>query len=695
MFILSSRVATQRQRAVQFWFPLLCASFIGVATAEPSSGASMQENQSLIPLASTLIAQNVIDRHPVGQTLQRLFPASAAQMPKPANSPGWSETGITRADYLPLISGNVDFFKQHQNAEGAIIDPYEKKERQYSTPAFAQAAATLVAFAGRNDLLEPATRAFSFSLSALVNKTTADKHADFYIPMMMHAHRILAPRVDSELREKWAGQLRSLVPEQTYRDTGGRGNWNIVNVTGDAMRRKDGLVAPEQAEAQLAYIERSLERQNVAYTKFGLYDDHGQPLAYDAFPRLWLENMILDGAYKGAQHDKIVEFLTQGGLSTLLLFAPSGEWASGGRSAHHQWNEAEIAVIAEANARRWRDWGRPDIAGAFKRMAHKALTSMRRWQRPSGELWIVKNYADPAKRHGFEGYSFHSQYNLLAVAMLAIAYERADDSIAERPMPSEFGSYVFDLREPFQEIVAASGGTYVLINTGAVVTYDASGLMRIDKAGVALSPYTSNSAPARYQGPFGDSLKIGMTPGLLWKNSPDEKRWNSLADARRPAPNPNNPAIVESSELIVEAPTPLRVSFTVRYKLAGPGMRPLDETYTVDATGVEVATRLIGDSAVAQTRLLFPALVSDGARDSRITINGSQATITRPGGTLIWQALAPAGLRPALEGPRIATRNGYVQALVVDLPAGTREARWRVNLQPETSPVIPTLTTAR
>jgi hypothetical protein len=464
----------------------------------------------------------------------------------------------------------------------------------------------LVAYSGRADLLEPATRAFSFSLAALANKTAADNHADFYIPMLMHAHRILSGRVDTALREKWAQQMRSLVPEKTYRDTGGRGNWNIVHVTGEAMRRKDGLVAPEQAAAQLAYIERSLERQQAALTKFGLYDDHGQPLAYDAFPRLWLENMMADGAYNGTHHDSLLKFLTTGGLSTLLLFSPSGEWASGGRSAHHQWNEAEVAIISEINARRWQEMGRPDIAGAFKRVAHMCIVSMRRWQRPSGEMWIVKNYADPATRHGYEGYSFHSQYNLLAVAMLATAYERADDTIAERPMPSEFGSYVFDLRDTFHKIVACAGGTYVLIDTGADLTYDATGLMRIHKAGVALSPFTSNSAPLRYQGPSNDPLKLGMTPGLLWKNTADETGWRSLSETRNRSATKNNPPVVERDDLVVHSVTPQQVVFTVSYALKGPGLRPLQEQYAVDASGVDVVTRLGGTSTPFRRAFSFP-----------------------------------------------------------------------------------------
>ncbi len=664
--------------------PLLCV----LAVTGAATTVWVRADAPLTAMTDTSQTNALLREHVAAPTLQRLFPAAAAQA-APKLPQDWASTGLTRADYLPLVAGNVDFFKAHQNAEGAIIDPYEKREIQYSTPAFAQAAATLVAYAGRDDLLEPATRAFSFALSALQNKTTADGHADFYIPMMMHAHRILAPRVAPELRAKWEAQFRALVPEKTYRDTGGRGNWNIVNVTGDLMRRKDGLVAPDQAEAQMAYIERSLQLQQEAFTKAGLYLDHGQPLAYDAFPRLWLENMMADGAYDGAHKTAILKFLTQGGLSTLLLMSPSGEWAAGGRSAHHQWNEAEVAVICEVNAQRWRDMGRPDIAGAFKRAAHLALTSMKRWQRPSGELWIVKNYADPATRHGFEGYSFHSQYNLLAVAMLCIAYERADDAIAERPLPAETGSYVFDLREDFHKVVAAAGGTYVEIETGAELTYDASGLMRVHKAGVALSPYSSNSAPLRYQGPSNDPVKIGLTPGLQWKNVGDEEKWHSLAEARNRTSIKNNPPIVETDDLTIASVTPTRVAFSVRYGLKGAGLHPLEESYIVDASGVDVTTQLQSPAAPAQMRLLFPALVSDGARDTDVKIDGAKVTIHRVGGTLIWRALAPAGLRPTLEAPRVATRNGYVQALVAPLPPGTREAHWHLDLQPDGAALPP------
>src|SRR5205823_10798654 len=226
------------------------------------------------------------------------------------------------------------------------------------------------------------------------------------------------------------------------------------------------LLAATQATTQRAYLETMLAKQQRRFSKFGMYQDPDFPLAYDAFPRMWMEDMLADGAYDaGKERAAIERFLALGSFSSLLLMSPSGEWPCGGRSAHHQRDEAENAVIGEINAARWKARGRDDIAAAFKRMARLGLRSMFRWQRPSGEMWIVKNFAEPASRFGFEGYSFNSQYNLLPMAMLAIAYERADDSIPERPIPAEYATYVFDVRDPFTKVCAAAGGYYVLIDT--------------------------------------------------------------------------------------------------------------------------------------------------------------------------------------------------------------------------------------
>jgi hypothetical protein len=112
-------------------------------------------------------------------------------------------------------------------------------------------------------------------------------------------------------------------------------------------------------------------------------------------------------------------------------------------------------------------------------------------------------------------------------------------------------------------------------------------------------------------------------------------------------------------------------------------MRPIEEKYTLSADGVTVTTRLL-DNLNIPTRLVFPALVSDGAVDTEITLDRARAIIRRRGGTLVWQAQSPAGLIAKLEGPRVPTRNGYIQTLAVELPAGTREVSWHLDLQADT-----------
>ena len=102
-----------------------------------------------------------------------------------------AETGIHRDDYLKLVAGNVDFFKQFQNADGAIIDPYRKIEFQYSTPCFAWAATALIEYADRKDLLEAAAKAMDWAVLTLSEGRAANHHEDFFPPQIAHALPIL------------------------------------------------------------------------------------------------------------------------------------------------------------------------------------------------------------------------------------------------------------------------------------------------------------------------------------------------------------------------------------------------------------------------------------------------------------------------------------------------------------------------
>jgi hypothetical protein len=606
--------------------------------------------------------------HIAGDQLRRIF---AAQVPA-----DFKPTGITRPDYLKLIAADVDFFKNCQNADGAIIDPVSKGERQYSTPAFALAAAVVVKQAGRSDLLDPAARAMSCALSALVNHSAADNHADFYIPMLVHANRLLKDLVPASQAAEWAQQFQSIIPEKLYRADLRGMNWNIVSCSGELLRRRDGLVAADQLDPQINYLDRCLAGHMDTFTTLGLVQDPGAPLAYDAFSRLWLEDVFADDAYTGYQADRIRAFLRVGGLSSLLLLSPTGEWANGGRSGMHNWTDAENVVICEINANYWKQQRRNDIAGAFKRAAHLAFESVARWQRPGGDLWIIKNRAEPQSRLAFETYSNHSQYNLLPMAMLAIAYTRADDTIAERPSVSETGGYVFDARQTFHKIAAAAAGYYVLLDTAADAHYNATGLQRVHKAGVLFPTLSDSSAASRVFGPA-DSPRLALTPAIQWKSAAADSPWIGLSDFQQGAENLK----ILSADLQVDEASGEKTSFSVIYKLAGAGQdgRFVTERYTLTADGVNCQSAVTGGSPVAAWRVHFPILVSDGAADLPVTVTPDQIT-TRDHDSMTSLRLTSADLASgfSLVGPRIVSHAGYVQEAVAGIRSGS--TAWQISL---------------
>jgi hypothetical protein len=614
-----------------------------------------------------------LQSHPAAESLNAVF-LHAGEVKD------FQATKLARADYLSLIAGNVDYFSKFQNAKGEIIDPATNAEVQYSTPAYAFASALLVIEGKRNDLRASSIRAFDAALTDLVGGNAADKHSDFYIPLVMHAHRLLKTIATAEQAAKWEKQLRGIDPPKIYRVDLAKMNWNIVSTSGECLRRLDGYVDDSMKEAQWAYIEQSLSGHAERLTRFGMYDDPGAPLAYDAFSRIWLEDLMANKAYDGAMAEKIQNFLDAGGLSSLLLVSPIGEWASGGRSAFHNWNEAEIAAICEYNAVRWHAANRDDIAGAFKRAAHLSLASMKRWQRDSGELYIVKNRAEPDKRLGFERYSNHSQYNLLPMAMLAMAYLNADEAIAERPIPSEVGGYVFDLRETFHKVAAAAGGYYVLIDTAGDPHYNATGLQRVHRTGVPYSPLSDTATAQRDYGAK-DDLRQSIVSSLQWqlKSATGEISWRGLGDFKEA--DPKKPGMsVTDTQLKVEAAEPNRVSFRLIYTLSekAGATKSVSESYTIEPDGVVESQKL--DFPVDAAQFTFPALINDGKANTDVAVRDNIAEVSHAGAKLKIEVLLPANCVLRVDGPVVPCHLGYLRTIVSDMQK-TSQGSWRITLE--------------
>lgn len=559
-------------------------------------------------------------------------------------------THLSRGDYLQLIAAEVDFWKGQQNADGAIIDPYSKQEIQYSTPAFAQAAALLVALGGRGDLLEPAAKALDHATRALAERKAANSHEDFYPTMIAHALRLLKPLAAPERVARWESDITRFDPFKTYRQALGSMNWNIVSSAGEALFQQMRLRDPANR-----YAAESFAAQGRHFTSpWGLYVEG--PLAYDHFPRIFLADVLARG-YNGPYRAELSEALRRAAISSLFMQSPWGELPAGGRSAHHEWNEAQQCVTFEIYAAKAQNEGDPWLAGVYKRAAHLALSSMQRWVRPSGEMQIVKNWVDPAKRHGYENYSAHSQYNLLPMAMLATAFEYAGstESVPEKPAPADVGGFAIEIPE-LHKVFANAGGTYVELDTRADGHYDATGLMRVHVRGVSpqLGPSDGLVARPTYNSPDPAPQTVGI--GAAWKGT--DGAWHTLGEM--------DGTRIKRVQVSPLAQSPARVAFDVVYEGEFFGPSRVVEHYVVRPQRVELSTEVIGNTG--PLRYTWPVLADDGRTKTQISVKGRTVSVSQGGGAQTFFARDAASVR--VEEPLSSNHNGWARIALAEYPNG-------------------------
>jgi hypothetical protein len=574
---------------------------------------------------------------------------------------GSKPTGLQRDEYLRLIQGIAGFFAQFQDERGAIVDPYDKEERQYSTPAFALAGAVLLVSGRAPEFLSPVVRAMRAACADLADGKAADGHADFFTVLLMHADRALGSIASASVAIGWRRDLSRVVPERIYRyqpDGQQLHNWNLVAAAGEWLRTRERLGESKR------WVDASLARHVEHFTPAGMYRDPGDPLAYDHFARLWVLDLLEEG-YRG-QHAKFLDACVErGAWASLFMQSPWGELPCGGRSSHHQWNEAEQAVTFETFARRLARRGDQAAAGAFKRAARLSLRSIRRWVRPTGDLWIVKNRLDPGLRHGYETYSFHSQYNLLTAAMLALAWLRADDRIGEAPCPADTGGFAFSMQPAFHKVFAAASGAFVEIDTGADAHYNATGITRIHHQ--ELPPETLSdgvTAACAYQLPSKPTRSLALGPA--WRDG--DLRWHALAEHAGSDLDPVDFRLIAASRESVEIET------VYRGRLRG-GAAGIREQIHVTPHTIEVGHLIEGE--IKTVRQTCPLLLGDGERESLITLRDSAVELSRDGGRITYE---PLGDQVSLTRLNVAEpcRNGFMDGACAETPG--RAIRCRVTV---------------
>ena len=550
-------------------------------------------------------------------------------------------TKLSRDNYLNVVSGIVNYFQHFQAEDGRIVDPYLQTEFQYSTPCYAWAAAALVQSGKQTNLLESATRALHCALQELAEDKAAMNHGDFFTFPCMLAYEALHNRVPPSEQGKIDDLLKRMDPQRCYQDVLSERhttvhNWNVVALSGEFLRFQNGFT-------DINFVEKYLPLQLPYFTSDGLYRDPNMPMAYDHFPRHFLAAMLARG-YNGKSRADVDELVDRGAWVSLLLQSPCGELPTGGRSAQHQWNEAEQCVTYEVWANRKRTAGDIAAAEAFKRAAHLGLQSIQRWVRPSGELWIVKNRFDPAVRHGFQSYSSHSQYNLLAASMLATAWSVSDETINEGPCPADVGGFVLEVPE-FHKLIANAGGMYVEIDTAADPEYNSTGLIRVHKTGVEPLIGPTDSSPIAEQ---------PLALGIAWRET---NGWQSLASLGM--------GKIKGSELKVSKMEREAVNFSVTYKVGRPPADSITEMYDISPEQVHVTSTVNG--AASEVKVRLPAFVFDGQQATRIEITNATVAVGLNNSREVFE-IDSAKTAAQRTGELIRCRNGFLEPIEVSIP---------------------------
>lgn len=554
-------------------------------------------------------------------------------------------TGLSRVDYLKVVAGQVHALRSYQKPNGDIPDPVDGRT-QFSPPCYAHAVATLAASGFDQDpqLLETGMRAMDFCVDSLAKGLSAfpDRHPDFYIYPVMLALTEFEKIAPKNRLEAWRKQLALINPKITYATYGkADNNWTLVHTAGEFMRAERGWVTGE-------YVEKALGIQKPHITPLGMYLEHGAPFAYDAFSRYFLTGMLQMG-YQGNEHDFYRDACWRGAWTSLMIQSPSGELPTGYRSAQHIWNEAELAKVYEIYSTQYAKAGRLAEAGAFKRGAHLALQNIRQWIRPDGSGYIVKNRYPIEARHGYESYSVHANYNLLACSMVCAAWRFADDAIAEKPTPADVGGFVIYIPE-FSMIVANASGHYVQYMTHGNQVYNPTGLLRVHLKGGHPQLGPSDGCIVK-----NGKEKTSLTLGPSWQETTGA--WHSLAGMTSAVP----------AMTILQQRTS-RTSFRVEFVIPqiSTNSQPLRvaETIVLEPAGVTITDELTGK--VEKVRISWPMLIFDGEEKTKVTIEGSTATLDLREHGVRFTILEPTGTPLQRSRKTLNHRNGQVEAAVAE-----------------------------
>ncbi|MEP7366386.1 MAG: hypothetical protein ABI972_24275 [Acidobacteriota bacterium] len=539
------------------------------------------------------------------------LPLSAADLPSglpalPWHLPSrpWKPLGTPASAYLDVIDGVCRVAAKHQAADGSIIDPYLKREHQYSTPYFAFSVGVLLQAGRGTELKDAGIRAMERSTAALAggSKAIPDQHGEFFVSALSEAVNLYASHVSEETHKRWQTRLATPIDAIWEGPFEHLNNWRTYAMKGQWRRDDVAFVRKHWDDSQSARI---------LHNKWNLYEDHSsdpESLAVEAVGRGNLL-AVMDAL------PEIAAAATRGTQVSLLMQSPDGQSPMNGRTDDHVFNDVLYQLAFEVLAGRTKD---KFLAGQYHRAALLSFQSFQRWRRTDGDwagsFYITKNRFDPADRVGYQPASQWGNYNgavmmHLAEAWMQRAFLKSDPK--EQPAPTEIGGYALELDPGFGVAFANAGGMQVAVNLrgDTIGRYDrywsAMGVARFARAG-----WDARLGPSDGERDF--TTGRGVSFGPTWET---DKGWVRIADV------PHKYRIAFTA---LDA-SPALVRFLLRYIPIESGIGPLcRQQFTVTPDGVLVEQTCSARPG-QRTGMTLPLLKDDGA-PLQMKIDGRIAT---------------------------------------------------------------------
>lgn len=391
------------------------------------------------------------------------------------------QTGITKDYYLDMMELAVNAYKKE---ELELRVHQQEQVPIYDIQAFSRITSVigLLLSHGRIGEYNSLWIKMMDQCCRDIGNERNDQMTDFAMKEIMLVYKAMKDKVSPSRKAQWARKLKEFNPYTAYTLTIEKTkapelhNILVYNLAGEYLRETEGFVDTTD------YFGRHWPTQFKRFDENGMYMDPGAPILYDLTTRVHMQ-LILGYGYNGEFVDRLDGYLKKAGLMTLFMQSPCYELPYGGRSNQYLFNEALIAANCEYEASRYKELGDIKKAMIFKRSAHLAVASIKRWlnEKPPKH---IKNFYSIDSKYGTESYGYYDKYMMTMGSFIYSAYLFADDSIMESKCPAELGGYVFKTSPSFHKVFANSNQQGIEIDYKADTTYDSTGIGRYHKIGI-------------------------------------------------------------------------------------------------------------------------------------------------------------------------------------------------------------------